>query len=348
MRMIDAELSLQQCRLNHEHRPVCCAGAIAAACLSCPMPNTDTTLPLRRRVFALSITRNGILCDMTDFNQASDLISTGGPPPLLADACVGVKGPNGDRCVQEVALMRNWPRNRPPPAGTSLLYNGQPLLSDGSGWPMYIGGSAPNVKIFPSPILAPNPPPSPPFGSPICPRIPYNIFDPVQSVYCSTESSTTYVHCQAGGWRALQAGSATSPVLLHWKLKQLQPTAVQQVQRKRPFRLVGQAKVALTGSCAALAWLASGAGSCVCWPCIDSECCPVLAGSGTMSSEYYVPHRPTNLTSDTLINQGEQMILKSSGSQMWCRCAEALAAATAAISLTAQAVPLPALQRYCV
>jgi hypothetical protein len=65
---------------------------------------------------------------------------------------------------------------------------------------MFFSSGFPNTLIFPSPILAPNPPPSPPFGEPICPRILYSMFDPAQTVYCSTESITTYVHCQAGAW----------------------------------------------------------------------------------------------------------------------------------------------------
>jgi hypothetical protein len=54
------------------------------------------------------------------------------------------------------------------------------------------------VKIMASPLQAPSPPPSPPFGAPLCPKIGYSMFDPVNSIYCSTESTSAYVHCQSG------------------------------------------------------------------------------------------------------------------------------------------------------
>jgi hypothetical protein len=45
---------------------------------SCHNRSPDTAPARPRRVFALSITRDGLLCDMTDFNQATALTFTGG------------------------------------------------------------------------------------------------------------------------------------------------------------------------------------------------------------------------------------------------------------------------------
>ncbi len=53
----------------------------------------------------------------------------------------------------------------------------------------------------------------------------------------------------------------------------------------------------------------------------------LAAGAGTTSPEYFIPHRPTNLTSETLIPQGGQLILRSNATQMWCRCGPAQAQA---------------------
>lgn len=46
---------------------------------------------------------------------------------------------------------------------------------------------------------------------------------------------------------------------------------------------------------------------------------PCIAGSGTNPQEVFFPHNPANLNSDALINQGGAFILRSNGSQAWCR-----------------------------
>jgi hypothetical protein len=77
-----------------------------------------------------------------------------------------------------------------------FLYNNAPLLSDGLGWPMYIGafGQAGNTKVVPANLPPPSPPPtpsppsppppSPPFGAALIPTLLYNLYDKSGLAFC--------------------------------------------------------------------------------------------------------------------------------------------------------------------